>query len=572
MTQPSRTVHIFIHPNITIIFALTITLLIFPLSQLAAQSSNEQPEINIIPQPLKIERGQGTFDFTSQTFILPETPDTVELAKLLAKYIEPAAGFEPMIANHKRESSTIILSTREKNPDLGDEGYILSVTEDHIEIHANTPAGVFYGIQTLRQLMPERHFSKMEDKDDHTIYPIPAVTITDKPRFQYRGLMLDEARNFHGKVFVKKLLDVMAIHKFNRFHWHLTDDQGWRIEIKRYPLLTQYGSVRAESPFANDRSTGDGMPYGPYFYTQDDIREIVDYAKTRHIEIIPEIEMPGHAQAAIAAYPWLGNLDDHLPVRTTWGISENIFNLEERTFDFLENVLDEVIELFPYKYIHIGGDEVPKKEWINSPHAQQVMRRQGFTDVEQLQGYFVNRIENFLLTQDKYIIGWDEILEGGVGVEPSATVMSWRGTKGGIEAAEKGHDVIMTPTTHVYLDYYQTKDIRREPPAIGGYLPLEKVYSFNPTDGINEEDSKRVIGVQGNTWTEYMQAPWQVEWMMWPRASAIAEIGWSQQANRSYDDFYKRLETHLMRLEHMKVYFRPLIDKDEMVKPAFPDP
>ncbi|QDU34101.1 Beta-hexosaminidase [Poriferisphaera corsica] len=549
----------------TILICLSISIILFsPLNLTAQQASNTY---NIIPQPQKIEPIGDPFVLTSQTFILAKTPDTEPLAKQLIDYILPSSGFAPMISNHERDSSVIILSTDNPDPILGDEGYTLTVTPKNITINANTTTGIFYGIQTFRQLMPVQAFSPSEDDDEHTHWAIPGVRITDTPRFKYRGLMLDEARNFHGKTFVKRLLDIMAIHKLNRLHWHLTDDQGWRIEIKRYPLLTSYGSIRAESPFANNRNLGNDTVYGPHFYTQQDIREIVDYAKKRHIEILPEIEMPGHAQAAIASYPYLGNSMDPIPVRTTWGISSHIFNLEERTFLFLENILDEVAELFPYQYIHIGGDEVPKNEWVNNPLAKQIMDQNGFTNIEQLQGYFVNRIEEFLLTKDKYIVGWDEILEGGI--QPSATIMSWRGTEGGIAAAKAGHNVIMTPTTHVYLDYYQARNTRREPPAIGGYLPLQKVYSFNPTEGIEPDDAERVLGVQGNIWTEYMLAPWQVEWMAFPRGIAIAEIGWSPQDNRDYTNFHDRLKTHLKRLDYMNVYYRPL---DSETEPHTPNP
>ena len=540
-------------------------------------------EISVIPKPGLMNVRDGEFEIKPTTEIVVDTDDAAKKAGgMLADYFKVATGYElPVraVENPIGEKNAIILTMHGPSHELGEEGYELDVMDDWIVIKANTYAGFFYGVQTLRQLLPSEIFSR-EKVDKDIKWTLPMVEIVDVPRFEWRGLMLDEARNFKGKVFAKKLIDTMAMNKMNRLHWHLTDDQGWRIEIKKYPKLTEIGAMRSESPVENDRWVGDGLKYGPYFYTQDEIKEVVAYAKDRNIEIVPEIEMPGHAQAAVAAYPWLGN-GEEVETRTRWGISDHIYNVDERTFGFLQDVLTEVIELFPYKYVHIGGDEVPKVEWEESEVAQKVIKREGLKNEAELQGYFVTRIEKFLNAKNKYMIGWDEILESGE-VSPTATVMSWRTADrlemekgkeewegvelGGEIAAKLGHDVIMTPTTYVYLDYYQTDEPREGMPAIGGYLPIEKTYSFEPVPkGLNEEEAKRVLGVQGNIWTEYMARPWQVEWMAWPRGAAIAEIGWSQKpsdastnasgSSRNFEDFEKRLKKHKKRFDEMRVYY-----------------
>jgi hexosaminidase len=396
---------------------------------------------------------------------------------------------------------------------------------------------------------------------DGTAWTVPAVSIEDYPRFVWRGFMLDVARHFMPKEFVKKTIDLLAFHKLNRLQLHLTDDQGWRIEIRRYPRLTQVGAWRRETIMGRpaDDSTKwrfDGEPHGG-FYTQDDIREIVAYAQARFVTVVPEIEMPGHSQAAIAAYPELGNRGDTLPVLTFWGVNPNILNPGDPTIAFEQNVLTEVMALFPSRWIHIGGDEAPKAQWKVSPLAQSRMRELGLKDENELQSYFTHRMDQFLTAHGRSLIGWDEILEGGLA--PNATVMSWRGTEGGIAAARAGHDVVMAPTSHTYFDYYQSADTTTEPLAIGGFLPLDTVYAFDPVPaGFTATEASHVLGGQGQVWTEYIADPKRVEYMAFPRASALAEVLWTPRANREYGDFVRRLTTHVGRLAVLDVQYRPL--------------
>jgi len=424
------------------------------------------------------------------------------------------------------------------------EGYKLSITPQKIHISASKKAGFFYAIQSLKQLM---------QKDEQGSITFPSVEITDYPRFAYRGMHLDVARHFYDVQDVKRHIDLLAYHKFNHFHWHLTEDQGWRIEIKKYPKLTEIGAWREGTLIGhyNDQPHQfDGKRYGG-FYTQEEVKEVVKYAQERCITIIPEIEMPGHAQAAIAAYPYLGCTGQKLEVWQKWGISDNVFCPTEETFSFLEDVLKEVVALFPGKYIHIGGDECPKTQWKESPFCQQLMKELSLKDEHELQSYFIQRIERFLNAQGKQVIGWDEILEGGLA--PNATVMSWRGAKGGQEAAESGHDVIMTPTSYCYFDYYQS-DHPDEPLAIGGFLPLEKVYSYEPIPpNLSPEAHKHVLGAQANVWTEYIPTREKLDYMAFPRACAMAEVGWVQKEQRNFDDFVQRLLPHMDRLEAMSV-------------------
>lgn len=433
---------------------------------------------------------------------------------------------------------------------LGPEGYRLTAREDLVEIAAPAPAGVFHGTQTLLQLLPPEIFRAA--KVDRAEWALPCVTIEDSPRFGWRGSHLDAARHFLPVDFVKKHLDLMALHKLNVLHWHLTDDQGWRIEILGAPRLTEIGAQRRESPLGKSAS-GDGRPHGG-FYTQDDVREVVRYAAERFVTVVPEIEMPGHAQAAIAACPELGNAPDGPPVEvwTRWGISENILNPEETTISFLEGVLDEVSGLFPGPFVHVGGDEAPKKQWKESAAAQERIRALGLRDEAELQAWFVGRIGAFLASRGKRLVGWDEILEGGLA--PGATVMSWRGVEGGIEAARAGHDVVMAPSSHTYLDYYQSK-AAGEPLAIGGFLPLEKVYAFEPIPpALTPEEGKRVLGTQGQLWAEYLPAPRDVEYMAWPRLAALAEVAWSPRESRDWSSFLVRMRVDAARLDALGVH------------------
>lgn len=415
------------------------------------------------------------------------------------------------------------------------EGYRLSIRPEGIKIRFREQAGAFYAVQTLNQLAtPEGLF--------------PCLEIEDAPRYAYRGMHLDVCRHFFPVEFIKKYIDLLARYKMNRFHWHLTEDQGWRIEIKKYPRLQEVAAWRKETlvgHYSQQPHQFDGKRYGGY-YTQEEIKEVVEYAKQRHIAIVPEIEMPGHSQALLAAYPELSCHGQPVEVATKWGVFENVLCPTEETFEFLENVLLEVMDLFPGEYIHIGGDECPKAQWKASAFCQELMKKEGLKDEHELQSYFIRRIDKFLTGHGKKLIGWDEILEGGL--SPNATVMSWRGVQGGIDAARAGHDVIMAPTSHCYFDYYQSRN-SDEPLAIGGYLPLEKVYSFDPAPSeLTAEEAQHILGAQGNVWTEYMPTSEQVEYMAFPRAIALAEALWSQPENRNYEDFLHRLERELPRL------------------------
>jgi hexosaminidase len=409
------------------------------------------------------------------------------------------------------------------------------------------PAGLFYGVQTLRQLIPARGPAGRR--------AIPAVTVVDRPRFRYRGMHLDVARHVFPVRFIERYIDLLARYKLNVFHWHLTDDQGWRIEIRKYPRLTEVGAWRRETVREKNLEPyiGDGIPYGG-FYTQAQVREIVSYARRRHVTVIPEIELPGHAQAALAAYPELACTPGPFEVRTTWGVDEDVFCPTERTFAFLEDVLTEVLALFPSPYIHIGGDEVPKIRWEESAEAQAVMRREGLKDEHELQSWFIRRIERFLTARGRRLIGWDEILEGGLA--PQATVMSWRGTAGGVAAAQQGHDAVMTPGSHLYFDYYQG-DPAFEPLAIGGLTPLEKVYAYEPIpDTLTPAEAGHILGAQANVWTEYLKTPAQVEYMALPRMLALAEVVWSPREARDWAGFARRLSPELSRLDRLGVNYR----------------
>jgi hexosaminidase len=468
---------------------------------------------------------------------------------------------------------------------LGDEGYRIDATDQLITVEANKPKGFFYAVQTLYQLLPPAILGQklmngsqglnstttaQAPNANRSTLTIPACKIQDQPRYIYRGLHLDVGRHFFPVSFIKKYIDLMALHKYNNFHWHLTDDQGWRIEIKKYPKLTQVGGQRRETIVGHydeyDPQVFDGKPYGG-FYTQDEVREVVRYAASKYINVVPEIEMPGHALAALAAYPELGCTGGPYQDATRWGVFEDVFCPYEKTFTFLENVLTEVIALFPSKYIHIGGDECPKSTWRQSDFCQQLIKRLKLKDEHELQSYFITRIDKFVTSKGRRIIGWDEILEGGL--SPNATVMSWRGIKGGIEAARQRHDVIMTPGQYCYFDHYQG-DPAQEPMAFGGFLPLSLVYSYNPTPAeLSPSEARHILGAQGNLWTEYLETPDNVEYMVWPRAAALAEVVWTPLAQKNYDDFSRRLPTHFERLSILNVnYARTFYDVAPSAKPT----
>ena len=520
--------------------------------------------ISVIPQPLQMESKVGAFTFQSTTRILSEPRSDLALgaATVLRDRLIACTGW-PVAAVDATglTNDSVLLTTQGADASLGDEGYTLDVATNGITIRAPHPAGLFYGVQSLLQLMPPDVYRSVPTSG--VTWSVPAIHISDHPRFRWRGLMLDVSRHFEPKSVVLSVLDQMAVHKLNVFHWHLTDDQGWRIEIKKYPRLTTVGAWRDQPGFNMDPRLSktfdsDGR-YGG-FYTQDDIREVVAYAAARHIMVVPEIEMPGHATAALAAYPELAMAGRPFVVEDRPGIFYGVYDpANEKTFTFMQDVLTEVMDLFPSPYIHIGGDEVPKGPWINDPGNVALMQQQHLENAEQLQSYFVGRIGKFLGAHGRHLIGWDEILEGGL--VPDSTVMSWRGTKGGLAAATAGHDVVMSPTSNCYLDGEQGIDT--EPHERGSLLALQKVYAYEPTpEGLSADKVSHVLGLQGNLWTEYVpNGPW-VEYMLWPRATALAEVGWSDPASRSWKDFARRLADDEHRLDAMGVNYRPIVDSE----------
>jgi hexosaminidase len=516
-----------------------------------------QPRHAVIPYPSHLEPIAGWFTLDAQTRIALAAADEAVLrpiADLWAERFRTTTGFPLEIGSGEPGPDAIHVALGADAATAGEESYTLQVDDAGVRILAATPAGAFYALQTLRQLLPST-LDGVERRDDVNAARVPGVRIVDRPRFAYRGMHLDVARHFFPVEFIEKYLDMMALYKFNRFHWHLTEDQGWRIEIERYPRLTEIGGWRSETMVEKnfDPYIGDGTRYGG-FYTQDEVRRIVQYAADRFITIVPEIEMPGHSTAALAAYPELACTPGPFEVVTRWGVFEDIFCPKEETFEFLENVLTEVMALFPGEYIHIGGDEAPKRRWRESAVAQDVIRREGLANEEELQSWFIRRIERFLGEHDRRLIGWDEILEGGL--PPDATVMSWRGMDGGIEAAREGHDVIMTPGSHVYFDHYQGPP-ESEPLAIGGNSPLDKVYAFEPIPPeLTPDEARHVIGAQANVWTEYIKTTEHVEYMVFPRLLALAEVVWSPREARSWTDFTARLTDELRRLDALRVNYR----------------
>lgn len=512
-------------------------------------------EIRTVPRPLHVTALDGNFELRPSTRILV-SESTLAVGRHLHELLHVATGF-PLAVTEGPEGNgipdTILLTTSNADSSLGEEGYELTVTSGAVIVRAPHPAGIFYGIQTFRQLLPPEIESSVPVSG--IAWAAPAVLIKDRPRFPWRGLMLDTGRHMFPLAFIKRFIDLMAMHKMNVFHWHLTDDQGWRIEIKKYPGLTETGAWRAASPVQGEMEKPDGNRYGG-FYTREQVREIVSYAANRFIKVVPEIEMPGHALAALASYPELGCTGGPYAVRTSWGIASDVFCAgNDQTFAFLEDVLSEVIELFPGEFIHIGGDECPKERWKACPKCQAAIREHGLKDEEQLQSYFIQRMERFLNAHNRRMIGWDEILEGGLA--PNATVMSWRGMEGGLKAVQAGHDVVMSPTSHCYLDYPQSQELDKELPEWMDYISLEKAYHFEPVPGsLARAQAVHVLGGQGNLWTEYVPTERRAEYMVYPRAAALAECLWSAPASRDFEDFLKRLETGLLpRLEKMGVNF-----------------
>jgi len=515
-------------------------------------------ELSIIPKPKSVAMKSGTFSITPETRIFAH-PAAANAAGKLCAWIKLYSGITSLEKPAEKLPKNTIAFEVDESQAIGPEGYRLSVTKEQIRLTASTNSGFIYAAQTLRQLLPASVYAA--GHSDSVQLTVPCVDITDAPRFAWRGAMLDVARHFMPLPFIFKFIDLLALHKLNSFHWHLTEDQGWRIEIKKYPRLNEIGSFRDETMIGHYREneTGpqyDGIRHGG-FYTQDEVKQVVAYASSLGVNVVPEIEMPGHAQAAIASYPELGNTDEVIKVSQGWGIHEHVFNVEESTFTFLQDVLDEVLAVFPSKFIHIGGDEVPKKEWKENPKAQQKMKELGLRDEEELQSYFITRIDRFLTQRNRRMIGWDEILEGGLA--PNATVMSWRGESGGIAAVKAGHDVVMAPNTYTYFDYYQSRDRDSEPLAIGGFLPLEVVYGYDPVPAeIDPSGVHHILGTQAQIWTEYIPEPDKVEFMAYPRLCALAEVAWSDKSQKDYSNFLQRLENHLECLSFIPVNYRKL--------------
>ena len=491
-------------------------------------------ELNIIPKPLETNIKSNTFQKNIGFSIIYTTDSCSSLANLLSQYLSENNLINSIDGLKNNSSPNFIKLEIRQTKNLNSEGYLLNINKSTIIITSSTLRGLFNGVQTLRQILYQ--FSSQET--------LPCLEIKDQPRFSWRGMHLDVSRHFMPKEYIKKYIDYIAFFKMNVFHWHLVDDQGWRIEIKRYPKLTKIGAWRDKTLIghANNPPTFkyDGKRYGG-FYTQEDIREIVKYASERYITILPEIEMPGHSQAAIAAYPYLGCTKDNINVWTSWGVSPYIYNVEDTTFNFLENVLDEVMELFPGKYIHVGGDETTKIQWQSSVNTQRKMKKLGLKNEQELQSYFIGRIEKYINSKGKIMIGWDEILEGGLA--PNAVVMSWRGEEGGIQAVKMNHKVIMTPEMPCYFDHYQNQDTT-EPLAFGGFTPLDSVYLYDPLPkAIPKEKAHLVLGSQGNVWTEYIPTTSQVDYMILPRMTALAEVLWTKKELKNYKDFKRRLIT-----------------------------
>lgn len=522
------------------------------IAALVVSCTNVQKTANfdVVPRVNNLETTQNNpFVIDSKVKVVYAHEEGKRNAEFLAEYVKKATGLELAIANVYEEGEKVIRLLVDAENVANKEGYKLTVSEKGIDIVGGGEAGVFYGIQTLRKSLPVGKMSSVS---------VPAVEIKDQPRFAYRGAHFDVARHFYTVDEVKTYIDMMALHNMNVFHWHLTEDQGWRIEIKKYPLLTEIGSKRKETVIGRNSGEYDGKPHGG-FYTQEDAKEIVRYAAERHITVVPEIDLPGHMLGALAAYPHLGCTGGPYEVWTMWGVSEDVLCAgNDDTYKFIEDVLAEIVEIFPSEYIHIGGDECPKTRWASCPKCQAKIKALGIngdkthSKEEYLQSHVIQQAEKFLNSKGRRIIGWDEILEGGLA--PNATVMSWRGEGGGIAAAKQHHDVIMTPNTYLYFDYYQSKDTDKEPLAIGGYLPVENVYKYEPMPkSLTEEEQSYIKGVQANLWTEYVPNFEHVQYMVLPRWAAVSEIQWSKAEHKDYKNFLGRLP-RLIELYDLEKY------------------
>lgn len=522
-----------------------LNLLGWSLAGLLMTACSNQPttvaNYEVVPMPLEINTTQqASFLLKSGvTVYYPAGNEKMQRnAEFLASYVKAQTGIELQVQAGEGGKGGIVLQLGLANDNP--EAYQLKVDASQVVISSPSEAGIFYGIQTLRKAVDVAEGSNVE---------LPAVEIKDQPRFGYRGMMLDVGRHFFSMDEIKTYIDMMALHNINRFHWHLSEDQGWRIEIKKYPKLTEIGSMRKETVIGHNSGKYDGKPYGG-FYTQEQAKEIVAYAAERYITVIPEIDLPGHMQAALAAYPELGCTGGPYEVWTQWGVSDNVLCAgNDQTIQFIKDVLAEIVEIFPSEYIHVGGDECPKVKWSTCPKCQARITALGLksdnkhTKEERLQSYVIHEAEEFLNSKGRKMIGWDETLEGGLA--PNATVMSWRGEAGGIEAAKQHHDVVMTPNTYLYFDYYQSKDTETEPMAIGGYLPIERVYSYEPMPkSLSPEEQKYIVGVQANLWTEYIPDFKQVQYMVLPRMAALSESQWCAPEKKNYEAFLQ----HVSRL------------------------
>jgi len=534
--------------------------LLLPFSSLnvvaMALAEDRIPAPQLVPQPVSLSVSAGTFGLTDRTAIAAG-PGAEAAAHHLAEALRAPTGLPLPVRSEADQPGAISI---ELDPGLasrlGREGYRLVVRREGVTIRAAASAGLFYGGVTLRQLLPAAIHSP-KPVAPPTAWTAPCVEIEDYPRFPWRGLLIDVARHYQPVEFIERAVDLLALHKLNRLQLHLTDDQGWRIEIRKHPRLTEVGSRRRESPVKGNSRQGDGTPYGPFFYTQAQLRELVAYAQTRHVTLVPEIEMPGHFLGALAAYPQFACRGGPFQVRTRWGIEPDILCPgNDDAMAFVQDVLAEVVEVFPGPFVHIGGDEAPRDRWKECPKCQARIKAEGLRSEAELQTWLNRRVERFLASKGRRLIGWDEILEGGL--TPGAAVMSWRGTAGGLAAATAGHDVVMSPTTHCYFDYSQSR-APGEPESIGGFIPLPTVYAFEPVPADLAMDQRQhILGAQGNVWTEYIRTPAELEYFAFPRAVALAEVVWSPAEARDYADFQRRLERHLQRLDQLEVNYRKL--------------
>lgn len=547
---------------------LTVALLIVPRLMHAApdsapHSAPDSASYAVIPKPTVLTPRSGTFVLASSTVIFAD-PALLSVARRFARDVANPTGFDLRVMTAGDSTSVptggqrIRLVRDNTSAAFGDEGYQLDVTNTDVIVRAKSAAGAFYALETLKQLFPAAIYR--DAPIGNVLWQAAAVHIEDVPRFGWRGAHLDAARHFMPKEFVKKYIDLLARHKLNRFHWHLTEDQGWRIEILKYPRLTEVSSCRTQTLVGRNetdpaKQVFDGKPHCG-FYTQDDVREIVAYATERFVTVVPEIEMPGHSQAAISAYPELSSMPDTNPgVMRLWGVSEFILNPDDRTIAFMQDVLTEVMALFPGPYIHVGGDEAVKTQWKQSPAVQRRIKALGLKDEHELQSWFIRQMDGFLTARGRRLVGWDEILEGGLA--ENATVMSWRGMDGGIAAAKSGHDVIMAPGTYTYFDHYQSADKKREPLAIGGFLPMDSVYAFEPVPpALTTAEAVHVLGAQAQLWTEYIQTPKDLEYMAFPRLVALSEVLWTGKDQRNFSDFMRRMSVHELRLQALDVNYR----------------